>query len=146
MTTSSPASVVTPRADVPGEDQAAVAALPGRIMAAWAQHDAKAFAGIFTEEGSMILPGVHRTGRQEIETFMSGAFQGPYRGTRVTGTPLGLTFLSPEVAVVITRGGVLAPGESTVADERAVRATWVAVKRDREWFLAAYQNSPRDSV
>jgi uncharacterized protein (TIGR02246 family) len=43
--------------------------------------------------------------------------------------------------VLITEGGVLAPGE-TVAAERLIRATWVVAKQDNGWQLAAYHNSP----
>lgn len=127
-----------------GRDEAGVAALPERIVAAWAAQDPAAFAEVFSEDGSMILPGVYRAGRDQIRQFMTEAFAGPYRGTRVTGQPLELRFLSDQVAVLITQGGVLAPGETAVADERAIRASWIAVHRDGRWQLAAYQNSPRD--
>ncbi|MFE2344927.1 SgcJ/EcaC family oxidoreductase [Streptomyces sp. NPDC059431] len=140
------AAPATTELSVSDADKAAVAALPGRIVAAWAKHDAKAFAEVFTEEGTMILPGYYRDGRSEIEAFMAAAFQGPYKGTQVTGTPLALKFISSDAAVVITHGGVIAPGETEVADARAVRATWVAAKQNGEWHLAAYQNSPRDSA
>ncbi|MER7048115.1 MULTISPECIES: SgcJ/EcaC family oxidoreductase [Streptomyces] len=133
-------------ATVSDADRAAAVAVPGRIVAAWADHDAAAFARNFTPEGSMILPGFYRDGRQQIEEFMAAAFQGPFKGTRVTGTPLALKFLRPDVALVITQGGILAPGETEVADERAIRATWVISKENGEWLLAAYQNSPRDSA
>ena len=42
-----------------------------------------------------------------------------------------------------TDGGILAPGETEIDPELAVRSTWVVVKKDGEWRLAAYQNSPR---
>lgn len=144
MTVSPPAAA---DAAVSEADREAVAALPARIVAAWAEHDAAAFARVFTEEGTMVLPGVHRDGREQIESFMAAAFQGPYKGTRVVGTPLTLKFFRPDAAIIVTQGGVLGPGESTVSDARAVRATWVAAKQeDGRWYLAAYQNSPRDSA
>ncbi len=124
-------------------DLAAVVALTQRVVAAWAYQDADAFAGVFTEDGTMILPGVYRKGRNEIAAYMAEAFDGPYRGTQVTGKPLDTRFLGPDTALLITQGGVLNAGESDVADDRAIRASWLAVKQDGQWWLAAYQNSPR---
>lgn len=124
-------------------DQAAVASLTQRVVAAWAYHDADAFASVFTEDATMILPGVYRKGADEIRAYMTEAFAGRYQGTQVTGKPIDLRFLAPDVAILLTAGGVLHQGESDVADERAIRASWLVVKRDGQWRLAAYQNSPR---
>ncbi len=136
--TTKPAAASGPSA----ADQAAVAALPQRIVDAWASHDAEAFAEVFTEDATMILPGHYRKGREEISAFMAQAFQGPYKGSQVTGTPISITFFNTRAGVLVTQGGVLAAGETEVADERAIRASWVFVKKGRKWLLAAYQNSP----
>jgi uncharacterized protein (TIGR02246 family) len=126
------------------QDQAAVAAVSQRIVNAWANQDAEAFADVFTEDATMILPGLYKKGRDEIRDHMKGAFAGPYKGTRVTGQPIDMRFYGRNTAVLVTQGGVLAPGESEVAGERAIRASWIVVReKDGQWRLAAYQNSPR---
>ncbi len=114
-----------------------------RIVTAWARHDARAFADVFAENGTMILPGnVFAEGRAAIAEFMTTAFAGPYRGTQVTWKPVHLRFPRPDLAVPTTRGGVLAPGETSIAPERAVIATWTAICSDGEWWLVACQNTP----
>lgn len=139
MTTSEKAAPAATEAD-----QVAVAALTQRVVAAWAYHDFDAFAGVFTEDGTMILPGVYRKGREEIRAYMAEAFQGRYQGTQVTGKPIDMRFLAGDVCLLLTLGGVLEPGESEITPASAIRASWLAVRRDGQWQLAAYQNSPRD--
>ncbi|HYN93382.1 MAG TPA: SgcJ/EcaC family oxidoreductase [Pilimelia sp.] len=124
-------------------DQAAVAALPQRVVAAWAEHDAEAFASVFTEDGTLILPGLYLKGRDAIRDHMAAAFAGPYRGTRVTGQPIDIRFFGRDTGMLITLGGVLAAGATEVAPAQAIRASWLAVRQDGRWQLAAYQNSPR---
>jgi uncharacterized protein (TIGR02246 family) len=128
---------------IPAEDLAAVREVPVRMIAAWSDNDADAFANLFTEDGVMILPGdVYLKSREEIREFMSAAYSGPYKGTRVTGAPLSAKFLSEDSGVLITRGGVLLGDETDVDPAREIRATWVVAKEEGRWFITSYHNSP----
>jgi uncharacterized protein (TIGR02246 family) len=128
------------------DDRAAIAAVPARMVAAWAAHDADAFSELFADDGTMLLPGVYQKGKESIRAFMATAFDGPYRGTRVTGAPVDIVPLGLGSVTVITEGGVIGAGESELSDAAAIRAAWTLVKRDDQWVLAVYQNCPRDDA
>lgn len=124
-------------------DTDALREVPQRIVKAWADNDADAFAEVFTEDATLILPGdVFIVGKEDIRSFMAAGYAGPYRDTRVHGVPVSVKLLGSQSAVLVTEGGVLAPGDETVAPERAIRATWVLVERDGQWLITSYQNTP----
>ncbi|RPF19727.1 SgcJ/EcaC family oxidoreductase [Myceligenerans xiligouense] len=121
------------------------AAVPQRIIEAWRDHDAEAFAEVFTKDGTMILPGVHQKGQDAIAAFMRQAFQGPYRGTQVLGTPFDVKVLGPDAVILFTEGGVRPAGADELPDDALVRATWVVVREDGVWQLASYSNAPKQA-
>ncbi|MFJ8687705.1 SgcJ/EcaC family oxidoreductase [Micromonospora sp. HUAS LYJ1] len=121
-----------------------VLTVPLRLVEAWSRNDAAGVANSFTEDGVMILPGdVFKKGRDEIRAFMAAAYAGPFKGTGVTGRPVDVRIIADDAALIRTHGGILAAGQTEIAEELAVRSTWVVVKRDGQWQLAGYQNSPR---
>jgi uncharacterized protein (TIGR02246 family) len=134
----------TTQVAVSGADQKEIAAIPARMIAAWAAHDAKAFSELFAQDGTLILPGVYKKGRDEIREFMTAGYAGPYQGTRVTGSPIDIKPLADGAVALITTGGVLAAGETELSDRAAIRASWILVKRESQWQLVVYQNCPRD--
>jgi uncharacterized protein (TIGR02246 family) len=125
-------------------DMAAIASLTQRMIAAWAVADAEAIANLFVDDGTMILAGTYCDNRAAIQAYFAEAFRGEYRDTQVTGKPLASRFLGPDAGVLLTVGGVLEPGETEMSSKQAIRASWTVVRRDGEWRLAAYQNTPRD--
>jgi uncharacterized protein (TIGR02246 family) len=60
----------------------------------------------------------------------------------VVGTPISLRMLGDNTAILLSRGGVVAPGETEPSHERTIHASWVVVRDGDAWRLAAYQNTP----
>lgn len=116
--------------------------IPQRIMEAWRNNDAVAFASVFTEDGTMLLPGVHQKGRNAIAEFMTEAFAGPYAGTHVIGTPFDVKTLTDDVVILFTEGGIRPADGESIPDGARVRATWVLVRHFDSWSLASYTNTP----
>jgi uncharacterized protein (TIGR02246 family) len=126
---------------VSAAEQASVAALTQQLLAAWAYADADGIAELFTEDGTLILPGILRQGREDIRAYFKDAFDGKYRDTQVVGKPISMRFFGKDVALLLSSGGVLASGETEVSDAQAIRASWLVVRTGSGWRLAAYQNS-----
>jgi uncharacterized protein (TIGR02246 family) len=126
----------------PGAAAQAAASVPQRIVEAWADNDADAFAAACATDATMILPGdVYLAGREQIRDYMKDAYSKQYKGTKVFGRPLGLRLLSGDVAVLVTHGGVIQAGNAEVTPEDTIRATWVVARYGDEWLVAAYQNT-----
>jgi uncharacterized protein (TIGR02246 family) len=112
------------------------------VYDAWADGDADAFAKLYTDNATVVQPGVYKKNNDDIRTTMAAGFAGPLKGSRVLNEPQSVRFLGSDTAVVITEGGVLMAGQTELPAERLVRATWVLTKRNKQWYVAAYQNSP----
>jgi uncharacterized protein (TIGR02246 family) len=113
-----------------------------RTYQAWEAGDAEAFVADYTEDASVIQPGVYEKDREEIGIKMAVAFAGPLKGSRVASRPVDVRFLTGDTAVVVSEDGIIFPGQDAVAGERLVRATWVLVRRGGGWRIASYHNSP----
>ncbi|TDV41068.1 SgcJ/EcaC family oxidoreductase [Actinophytocola oryzae] len=124
-------------------DKAAIAALTQRMVTGWAYGDADAIANLFPEDGTLILSGVYCDNREAIREYFAKAFDSHYKNTQVTGKPIQIRAITPDAAILYSHGGVLAAGETEVVEGSAIRASWLCVKRDGQWLLAAYQNTPR---
>ncbi|OXM59625.1 DUF4440 domain-containing protein [Amycolatopsis vastitatis] len=125
-----------------GADEKAVLSVPQRIQDAWARNDADVFADVFTENGSLLLQDNQLVSREEIRGYLRASFHGALKGARVHGWPLDVRFLAPDVAIAVTEGGIIRPGESEIAPENQIRAVWVITRTEDGPRLVSHQSSP----
>jgi len=123
-------------------DRQAVLDVLARLYQAWEAGDAEAFVADYTEDATVVQPGVYKKDREEIRATMAAAFAGPLSGSRATDHPSAIRFLTYDTAIVISEGGIIFPGQDAVASEGMVRATWALVRHDGGWRIASYHNSP----
>jgi len=69
-------------------DEIVLRQVPERTTEAWASNDADAFAEVFTEDTEVVIAGTYLRGRDEVRSYISAAFSGPIRGTRVISAPV----------------------------------------------------------
>lgn len=123
-------------------DEPAVHKLLAAVLDAWARGDGHAFAEQFTPDGDVIaFDGSHLHGRAQIAATMQQMFDTLLKGTRCVAEVKSLRFLSSDVVLMHTSGGVVLPGEIVVPPERNSIQTFVAVKSADVWSVAAFQNT-----
>ena len=123
-------------------DQAAITAVLVDSYKAWEAGDADGMVANYTEDATAIMTGSLRDGRDEIRTSMALSFEGPLKGTSTDNRQLSIRFLGSDGAIVLSESGILFPGQTEVPDTAKVNCTWVFEKRDGQWLIAAYHNSP----
>jgi uncharacterized protein (TIGR02246 family) len=114
----------------------------GRVYVAWAAGDAGAFADLYLDDATVVLPGVYHQGRTAVREYMAAGFAGPLRGSRGIDEPQDIRVLGGDTAIVVSRAGILMDGEQDVPAERERLATWVLSKHAGRWMIAAYANAP----
>jgi uncharacterized protein (TIGR02246 family) len=81
------------------EDLAAIRQVQALQAAAWNQHDARAFANLFAEDGDAVnMLGWWWRGRSEIERKMREGFEFVYAQSTLTITDVDVRILSPGMA------------------------------------------------
>lgn len=126
-----------------GADAQAIRDLTQQLAEAWNRHDGEAYAALFTEDCDYItFDGNHLKGRQQNARHHQRAFDTVLRGTRLLfeGDP-AVRFLAPDVAVMHGMGSVLMPWHRAVAPHRRSLQTYVVVRRQGVWRIAAFHNT-----
>lgn len=131
-----------------------------RLTDAWNAGDAAAYGELFTHDADYItFFGLHLQGRQAIEDSHRKLFEGPLKGSRLTGGSAAapadggqgadaarVRLLRPDVAVIVTTGGSTLAGQQRPAPERDSIITLTAVNDGGGWRFASFQNTRRQPL
>jgi len=123
-------------------DEVAIQAVLADSYEAWAAGDADGMVANYTGDATAIMTGSLRGSRDVIRESMALAFEGPLKGSTTYNKQLSLRFVGRDAAIVVSESGILFAGQSDVPEAGKVNATWVFEKRDGQWLIAAYHNSP----
>ena len=112
------------------------------LFAAWAHHDAEAFASCYSDDASVVLPGLYLKNRDELRSTMQVGFAGQLRGSRRAVDLDTVRLLGADAAVVVGRSVVLPGGEEPPPSDRWSISTWVLIRQRGSWLIAAYHEAP----
>ena len=124
------------------DDEAAIQAVMADSYKAWSAGDADGMVANYTEDATAIMPGSLRDSRAVIRDNMALAFAGPLNDTSTSNKQLSIRFVGSDAAIVVSESGILFGSQTDVPDSAKVNCTWVLEKRDGQWLIAAYHNSP----
>ncbi len=135
-------AIPTTNQEISAADEAAVANLPRLMAEAWDRGDADAYAAIFTPDADyVVFDGSHARGRAEIAAIHRPLFARFLKGSRLIVNSVETRFLSPDVALIHSSGGVQKKGRSSVSKHQQSVQTMVAERRDGVWQVTAFQNT-----
>jgi len=124
------------------EDVAAIQTVLADSYRAWEAGDADGMVASYTADATAIMPGSLRDSRDVIRDNMALAFEGPLKDSSTCNKQVSFRFVGRDAAIVVSESGILFAGQTEVPDAGKVNATWVFEKRDGQWLIAAYHNSP----
>ena len=124
------------------QDEAAIQATLVDSYKAWEAGDADGMVANYTADATAIMTGSRRDSRDVIRESMALAFAGPLKGSSTVNKQVSLRFVGRDAAIIVSESGIVFAGEAEIPDTGKVSATWVLEKRDGQWLIAAYHNSP----
>jgi len=134
-------NIVTGAAQTNDEQQ--IKALQERQAAAWNQHDATAYANLFSQDGEVVnVVGWWWKDRREIETKLKAAFAFVFKNSTLTITDVSVRLIQPDVAVAHvqwTMTGARTP--PNIPEPKQGTQLQVLRKQKGQWLIFSFQNT-----
>jgi uncharacterized protein (TIGR02246 family) len=113
-----------------------------QLLEAWNARDATAFAGLFTDDGSVVgFDGSPMNGRVEIASVLANIF-GSHQTARYLAKVREVRRLGDEVRLVRAVVGMVPPGQAELNPAVNAIQSMVAVARGAEMRIALLHNTP----
>jgi uncharacterized protein (TIGR02246 family) len=125
------------------QDESEIRNVEKRQAEAWNQHDAKAYASLFTEEGDIVnVVGWWWKGRAEIEKKLTDAYAFVFRESTLSIAEVQVKFLAPDIAVARvkwTMTGARTP--KGIPEPQQGIQIQVLQKQAGKWLISSFQNT-----
>jgi len=125
------------------QDEAAIRQVQVMQAAAWNQHDARAYANLFAEDGDVVnIAGWWWRGRPEIERNLREGFEFVFAKSTLTITDVDVRFLNPSTAVAHVRWTMVgAKPPPNMPEPREGVQLQILTKQAAGWVIASFQNT-----
>jgi uncharacterized protein (TIGR02246 family) len=124
---------------------AGVRATLSRVADAWSAGDPDRYAALFADDADYTaFDGTRMAGRRAIADGHRALFAGIMRRSRMTMRPADIRFITPDVAVACTVGGIIMSwqrGRTRPSAKRLSAVTFVLVRDGGDWPVTAFQNT-----
>jgi uncharacterized protein (TIGR02246 family) len=125
------------------QDESEVRNVEKRQEDAWNQHDAKAYASLFTAEGDIVnVVGWWWRGRPEIEKKLTDAYAYVFRESALTVTDVQVKFLTSDIAVAHVKWAMTgARTPKGIPEPQQGIQIQVLQKQAGKWLISSFQNT-----
>ena len=122
--------------------EATVRTLYRQLLDGWNARDAQAMAARFAERGNVVgFDGSQMNGRTEIEATLAPIFR-DHPTAAYVAVVREVRLLTPDVAILRAVVGMVPPGQADVNPAVNAVQTLVAARRDGQWQIELFQNTP----
>ena len=125
------------------DDAAAIRQLQVLQAAAWNQHDARAYASLFAEDGDAVnVAGAWWRGRPEIERKIREGFESVFAQSKLTITDVDVRLLGPSMAVAHVRWTMVgAKTPPNMPEPREGIELQILTKQAAGWLITSFQST-----
>lgn len=113
-----------------------------KLIEAWNKRDAQGMAEQFAEQGVQIgFDGIKVIGQAEIFSHLEPIFEDHPTAPFVTKVK-DIRPLGTDAAILHAIAGMIPPGKADIEPAANVHQTLIAVKKDHDWHIELFQNTP----